>query len=96
MAPCTQGLQNPSPPQHVRTSTAPTAGRLLRDVRIQFQAWILKTRSIFPTSLGSEIIAKETSTTNSAFSFLCWMKHELKMGRWQMMEESSMEKNDHK
>lgn len=65
-------------------------------VRIHFQAWILKTRSIFPTSLGSEIIAKETSATNSAFSFLCWMKHELKMGRWQMMEESSMEKTDHK
>lgn len=101
--PCMQGLQNRALYSKFRprtTSTTPTAGRLrawlLRDVRIHFQAWVLKTHSIFPTSFGSEIIAKETSATNSAFLFLYWVKHELKMGGWQMMEETSMEKTDHK
>lgn len=78
------------------TGTTSITGRLpdglLRDVRIHFQTWIFKTYNIFPASSGSGIIAKETGAATSAFLFLYWMKHELKTGRWQTTEESSMEK----
>lgn len=65
--------------------------------RSHFQTRIFKIPNIFPTSFGSGIIARETGAAHSAFLFLYWMKHELKMGRWQTREESSMEKGeDHK
>ena len=101
---CTEGLQIRALPATLgpqTTSTTSTAGRLpaglLRDVRIHFQTRISKPHNIFPTSFGSGITAKEIGTANSAFSFLYWMKPELKTGRWQTTEESSMEKReDHK
>lgn len=95
----TEGLQTGALPTTLEPQTTSTTSimgrlpaRLLRDDRIKSQTWIFKTHNIFPTSFGSGTIAKETGAIISVFLCLYWMKHELKTGRWQTVEEYSMEK----